>query len=116
MNPNELNPTPPRRNDPSPWGAVDHVERLADGIHKVSTASHGGIWLSPERAADMPAWTRKIKAYAPKPQWWEEDCEAAIPLLVFNSEMHERYQDAKCVSILIRTISSTYGINLSEAA
>jgi len=76
----------------SPWGAVQHQEVLAPGIVRVHTASHGGIWLSPERQAQLPEWAKQIAgSYAPKPQWWEEDCEAAVPKLVFYSEVYEHF-------------------------
>lgn len=38
----------------TPWGKVDgYPERLGDGIYFVSTASHGGIWLSQERIKEI---------------------------------------------------------------
>jgi hypothetical protein len=76
----------------SPWGAVQKQKVLAPGIVQVFTAGHGGIWLSPERQAQLPEWAKQIaSSYAPKPQWWEEDCEMAIPLLVFYSEVHQHF-------------------------
>lgn len=72
----------------SPWGPVDNAEKLAPGIFFVGTAGHGGIWLSLERQLQLPAWALKVtKGYAPKPMWWEEDCEAAVPLYVFQHEI-----------------------------
>lgn len=74
----------------SPWGAVQHQEILADGIIFVDTAGHGGIWLSPERAAQLPNWAHSIAStYCSKPTWWEEDCEAVVPMYVFFDEMPE---------------------------
>ena len=42
---------PPIVGDPSPWGAIDGVEPLADGVVFVCTPSHGGAWLSPAAQA-----------------------------------------------------------------
>jgi hypothetical protein len=111
MNPNELNPNPPRVNDDSPWGPIEYVERWADGIYRVQTPSHGGCWISPERAAEMPAWTRKIKAYAPKPNWWEEDAEILIVLHLFADEMWKTF-DESTRECWVRLIKSIYNINL----
>jgi hypothetical protein len=72
----------------TPWGLVQSAEMLATGIWFVSTEGHGGIWLSPERRAALPAWTQNAPAkYCTKPIWWEEDCEAFVPLLVFYDEL-----------------------------
>lgn len=42
----------PTRN--TPWGRSDSQKELADGIWMVTTPSHGGVKLSPERQAQMP--------------------------------------------------------------
>jgi hypothetical protein len=52
----------------------------------VSTPSHGGIKLSPERQQQIPAsllsrWGDSGKS------WYEEDCEWAIPYAVFEAEL-----------------------------
>lgn len=61
----------------TPWGRADHVEMIASGIAVVSTPSHGGVWLSAERNALVPAPLRETSG------WYEEDCEASIPTWVF---------------------------------
>lgn len=72
----------------SPWGQIDQSKILAWGIVQVYTPSHGGIYLSKERQEMLPAWARKIPAsYCPKPTWWEEDCEAIVPLYWFYHEL-----------------------------
>lgn len=77
----------------SPWGQVQHQEQLADGIIMVDTAGHGGIWLSPDRQRQLPDWAHKTAStYCPKPTWWEEDCEALVPMYVFFDEMPEWVQ------------------------
>lgn len=42
------------------------------GVVSVSTASHGGVWLSEDRLQQMPADERTADG------WYEEDCEAAF--------------------------------------
>lgn len=71
----------------SPWGPIQSATVLAPGIVSVSTAGHGGIWLSPEREAQIPENVRAIaRQYAPSP-WYEEDCDSAIVALWFADEM-----------------------------
>ena len=64
----------------SPWGKIQGEEVIADGISAVSTAGHGGIKLSRARNAKVPEYMRR------KGGWYEEDCEWAIPALVFAAE------------------------------
>lgn len=64
----------------SPWGTVDWDTPIADGINSVSTPSHGGIKLDRKRNAQIPVSMRR------KGGWYEEDCDWAIPAMVFKSE------------------------------
>ncbi len=71
----------PQEGHNSPWGVIETAELLADGIVSVQTPSHGGIWLSKARLAQMPPDQRSTDG------WYEEDCEAAFPLKRFREEM-----------------------------
>ena len=75
-----LHPDAPRPGHASPWGAIQHVALLVDGVVFVSTASHGGAWLSPEAQARMPATIMPMHGR----RWYEEDCEIWAVLLVFG--------------------------------
>ena len=75
-----LHPDAPRQGHASPWGTIQHVEPLADGVVFVSTASHGGAWLSPAAQARMPATIVPMHGR----RWYEEDCEICAVLLVFG--------------------------------
>ena len=73
----------------TPWGEAQAEEFIADGITLYSTASHGGMRLSAERLAAMPALYRKTSplnkattSYCPEP-WFEEDCEVALVICAF---------------------------------
>lgn len=71
----------------TPWGESQHEERIAEGIAMVSTAGHGGILLSQERLAEMPASLRSQPTFNPYPRkWFEEDCEIALVILAFPEE------------------------------
>lgn len=67
----------------SPWGAVQTTRTHAPGITFVSTASHGGFHLSPERIAEYVIVADCFNHFGP--QWFEEDCEATLIYLAFPS-------------------------------
>ncbi len=81
----------------TPWGRADQVDKFAEGIYCAQTPSHGGIWLSPERQEQLPDGVRKRA-------WFEEDCEASIPLFVFSADVRGEtgrdYREAAAKSIL----------------
>ena len=59
----------------TPWGPPQDIEELAEGVLRVSTASHGGLKLSRERWAEIPAAVRDAMF---TPTFAEEDCEEPI--------------------------------------
>ena len=62
----------------SPWGLIDFATLLADGITAVETPSHGGVKVSRELNEQIPSIARDPDG------WYEEDCEFAIPFIVFR--------------------------------
>jgi len=112
----------PRINGYSPWGQLISANRLAEGIILVSSQTHGGLWLSPERRAQLAEqspWAISAvegRSYCAKPMWWEEDCEAVLPLIAFWDELPILMRRNSYYARLIRTANSTYGLTLSEAA
>ena len=63
----------------TPWGCSQDIVELAEGVWRVSTAGHGGLKLSPERWAELPAavWaTMMYRTFAEED--CEEDCEESI--------------------------------------
>ena len=59
----------------TPWGWTKNVVELIEGVWRVATPSHGGLKLSPERWAELPAEVRDAmytRTFA------EEDCEEPI--------------------------------------
>ena len=68
----------------TPWGQSQTAEKLANGIIGYSTSSHGGIWLSPERTAQLP---QGIDNFLHDLRWWEEDCDWAVPYIVFQADI-----------------------------
>ncbi|MBB3892853.1 hypothetical protein GGQ61_003591 [Phenylobacterium haematophilum] len=80
-------PFPPRCGFASPWGAIQTVTPLGPDAVAVSTASHGGLCVSPDALARMPAATRQT-AYSAN-GWFEEDCDWALPYLALGLDAHE---------------------------
>jgi hypothetical protein len=69
----------------TPWGAPDSAPRvLAPGVISYTTASHGGIWLDPERNAMVPlAWRNASHGGGALDGWYEEDCDWCLVALVY---------------------------------
>ena len=59
----------------TPWGPPQDIEELAEGVWRVSTASHGGLKLSRERWYSLPDCVRDALF---TPTFAEEDCEESI--------------------------------------
>lgn len=69
----------------SPWGPVQHGEQLAAGIWRVSTASHGGIWLSEDRLRELDEiMPEAYPTFVGDARWFEEDCDWCIPVIAFQ--------------------------------
>ncbi len=61
----------------TPWGESDSSEKIATGIVRYNTPSHGGYHLSARRQALMPKALRKDEP------WYEEDVDWALVVLAF---------------------------------
>ena len=63
----------------TPWGTAQTIHTLADGIVSVTTASHGGIRVSPERMELIPEDLRRgCIEWSDGTGWFEEDCMWAV--------------------------------------
>ena len=71
----------------SPWGRPQSQTVLAAGIIRVSCEGHGGIFVSPERFAQMPECFR-IDPHSDG-SWFEEDREAFLVCLAFPQEFDD---------------------------
>ena len=66
-----------RVGDYTPWGPAQHVEQLREGVEMVGTAGHGGLRLSAETAATLPA---GFKSFTGHNIWLEEDVDMPMVL------------------------------------
>lgn len=69
----------------TPWGQAQSANEMAEGVTSVSTAGHGGVKLSPERNAVIPAALRNRSG------WYEEDCEVSI-VGMFHPDAFPRHE------------------------
>lgn len=84
----EKNPAiEPKKGNYSPWGKIQTVEKIAEGVWFVSTASHGGVKLSRARNAKIPEYMRQ------KGGWYEEDCHWCFPALIFPDDFPEKWRE-----------------------
>ncbi len=68
----------------SPWGKAETTHDVAPGIIFISTASHGGYWLSDDRLAAIPNNWRLARIHPSSDSpWFEEDCDWALVALTF---------------------------------
>ena len=71
----------------TPWGVADTKHEEAPGVVFYGTPSHGGYWLSPERQAQLN-WSQNWLSSA---EWWEEDCDWAIPFYFFREDIKKNF-------------------------
>jgi len=69
-----------REGQRTPWGPAQDVTERFPGFYDVGTASHGGVYISPLLAAEMPKMFRNRR-------WYEEDCDWAIPYFWFRERL-----------------------------
>lgn len=70
------------KNQHTPWGPAQTSREVAPGITEVSTASHGGLHLSPDLWRQLTDKIPYVAQYAP-PCWLEEDCDYCVAVLAF---------------------------------
>lgn len=69
----------------TPWGLADSTIVIAPGLINVTTPSHGGIYVDPERRGRMPEYLAGEPA-TDGGAWYEEDCHWCFPAVVFEAE------------------------------
>lgn len=88
--------------DHTPWGAAQTADTIAEGITHVTTASHGGIHLSPDRNALVPDYM-KLGTFQRQGAegWYEEDCDWCIPAIIFENEFrtHAGFSGRDCIAM-----------------
>lgn len=66
----------------TPWGSAQTVEQLGDEVWMVTTAGHGGVYMTAKAVRRIPAAVRST--FMNGASWAEEDCEASIALAILE--------------------------------
>lgn len=103
--PRRYSETLPEKEMRTPWGDSQQSSRIAEGIINISTASHGGIRLSPERQAKVARLFPRFISFAGG-AWYEEDCDVAVVAIVFP----ESFSDA----VIRAAVNSAHTLAESE--
>ncbi|GBF59161.1 hypothetical protein PbB2_02853 [Candidatus Phycosocius bacilliformis] len=90
----------------SPWGHIQDADQIAPGIWSVSTASHGGFYLSQERMSALPDYL-KVNTYG-QTCWFEEDVEVSLVLLGFADEFATHPFYGKWSDMIVKTVEQYY--------
>ena len=77
----------------TPWGAIQRRRMVVKGVVRITTASHGGYYVAPWKAALMPEMLRLCATFAGG-TWYEEDCDTAIVHAAFPDELIKSDGDA----------------------
>ena len=85
----------------TPWGPSQHIEQHGRGILSVSTAGHGGIFVPSELLLQLPRCLQGFKTWIGSPNWFEEDCDAVIPVLLFPDSF-----DAQFVAYAMKAVQA----------
>jgi len=86
----------------TPWGSAQTMDIMADGIVGYTTASHGGICLDIIRQRELNWSDNWLKSA----QWWEEDCDWAIPFYFFRNEIKKDEYYDRSLQSAINTIKN----------
>jgi hypothetical protein len=93
---------PPGPGAPSPWGDIQTVTPLGADAVSVTTASHGGLCVSPAALCRIPEALRRTAFSAGG--WFEEDCDWAIPYLALGLHAFEGDRGAALRMAAVRTV------------
>jgi len=95
---------PPTVGSSSPWGTIQSITPLGPDAVVVSTASHGGVCVSPAAFGRIPQPIRET-AYSDG-GWFEEDCDWAIPYLALGLDAYEPDpgRGPKLLAAAVRTV------------
>jgi hypothetical protein len=72
----------------SPWDTIQNKICKAPGLWLVSTAGHGGLFMSPERARHFRTLFPNFEGYAGLP-WLEEDIDQCLGTIAFADEFSD---------------------------
>lgn len=84
----------------TPWGEAQCVSTIAQGIVSVSTASHGGLWISAARWIELCDRFPGFVPCAGQPQWLEEDCDCCLAPILWPDEFEPEFLRSAILMVL----------------
>ena len=89
-----------KKGDKTPWGPAQTVKEFAPGIVQVTTASHGGFWVSDARLEELNTRlgvlggaSSQYTTFCGSANWWEEDCDWAVIATAFPEAFPAHVRD-----------------------
>lgn len=99
----------------SPWGEIDNLEIICEGVYSVSTASHGGIMVERQTAEKVfSKQSQSVGFWENDYLCFEEDCAETVALRelmdkkLFKPHGDDYFSQGKYEDAINRTIVSYY--------
>ena len=87
------------------WGEADTILPIAQGIHLVTTPSHGGYVLSKDRIEVLKFMFPCAKPYKGDDRYWEEDCDWVYVAMAFPQHFDDDF---------VQLATKQYQINIEQ--
>lgn len=99
----------------SPWGEIDNLEFICEGVYSVSTASHGGIMFAKDVVDNiLSSEAQKIGFWEDSYLCFEEDCDATVALRelidkhLFKPPVDDYFPEGKYEQVINESIKEYY--------
>ena len=73
------------------WGEADTILPIAQGIHLVTTSTHGGYVLSEDRIEVLKQMFPSVETCQGDDRYWEEDCDWVYVALAFPEHFDDDF-------------------------
>ena len=78
------------------WGEADTILPVAQGIHLVTTPTHGGYVLSKDRIEALKLKFPSAEAWTGDDRYWEEDCDWVYVAMAFPEHFDDDHVQNAC--------------------
>ena len=98
----------------TPWGPSQTVDEVGCGIVWVTTAGHGGIFVPAMLLHGLPDCLRNFKTWTGSPNWFEEDCDAIVPMLMFPELFEAKQVQYALEAVKNQKYYAEHGLNFDD--
>lgn len=95
------------RLDQCPWGEIQILEHVSQGILAITTSSHGGFWVPPSLRKKIPLKLRRDAAKWANGYgagWFEQDCCARY-VVAYIPEAFSKGRSERALKLIFDTLS-----------